>query len=109
MIQWQYYPKNKAITPHFTSVIEGVFKKNEAAINSANHTYESNKVLRILANDLVACGYEVESGKTTDKKIRVPVLFGRNGGMDKSFDADGWHKAEKTVYNGREKLDHFLG
>lgn len=30
-------------------------------------------------------------------KIRVPVLFGRNGVVEKSFEADAWHEKEKMV------------
>lgn len=30
-------------------------------------------------------------------KIKVPVLFGRNGVITKAFEADGWNKFDSTV------------
>ena len=32
-----------------------------------------------------------------NQKISIPVLFGQNGRIEKSFDADGWNKNSKTV------------
>jgi len=37
---------------------------------------------------LETIGYRVETGKTKGAKIPVPVLFGLNNHIDKSFDAD---------------------
>ena len=39
----------------------------------------------------------VETGKTTASKIRVPVLYGANGKVEKAFDADAYHQTEKVV------------
>ncbi|HLM81280.1 MAG TPA: hypothetical protein VK302_11720 [Terriglobales bacterium] len=37
-------------------------------------------------------GFEVEAGKSRDEKVCVPVLFGRDGAPEKSFDADAYHR-----------------
>lgn len=39
----------------------------------------------------------VEAGKRAAQKLRVPVLFGRNGRVQKFFEADAWHPGEKFV------------
>jgi hypothetical protein len=57
----------------------------------------SNVVLQILRPRLLKLGFEVESGKQKDQKICVPVLFGQNGMIEKSFDADAWHRAGRMV------------
>ncbi|QYK54291.1 MAG: hypothetical protein KF824_05185 [Fimbriimonadaceae bacterium] len=52
----------------------------------------SNEVLSKISMRLQTLGFEVESGKKADNKISVPVLFGKNGAIFKSFDADAFHK-----------------
>jgi len=42
-------------------------------------------------------GFQVETGKKADQKVKVPVLFGRNGRIEKSFDADAWHREGHMV------------
>ena len=39
----------------------------------------------------------IEKSKKSIDKIKVPVLFGQNGKLEKYFDADGYDKANKTV------------
>jgi hypothetical protein len=39
----------------------------------------------------------VETSKKAEHKIRVPVLFGLNGKLEKSFEADAYHEAEGFV------------
>ena len=97
MIEWQFYPKSNILPVHLSDVIEKVFKTHETEIDSYNHTKNSNEVLNILCHDLQELGYQVETGKTADQKIRVPVLFGRNGQMEKSFDADSYSEKFSTV------------
>jgi hypothetical protein len=36
-------------------------------------------------------------GKKNAEKLKIPVLFGRKGKIDKSFDADAYHQAEGFV------------
>ena len=39
----------------------------------------------------------MESGKKAAEKIHVPVLFGRNGAVEKAFNADAWNKPQRMV------------
>jgi hypothetical protein len=41
--------------------------------------------------------FKVERGKRASEKIHVPVLFGMNGRLEKSFDADAYHEGEGFV------------
>ena len=54
-------------------------------------------MLATLCPGLQGLGFRVETGKKASEKIRVPVLFGRNGAVEKSFEADAWHESEKMV------------
>ena len=48
-------------------------------------------------------------GKKKHQKVSVPVLFGRNGRVEKSFDVDAWHKEERFVLEveaGRATINH---
>lgn len=64
------------------------FKSAEQDISSDNNTLESNAVLNRLCPFLENIGFSVEKGKTMDSRIAVPVLFGKNNEIDKSFHAD---------------------
>jgi hypothetical protein len=44
-----------------------------------------------VAPGLERLGFNVESGKTKAAKVNVPVLYGLNGRIEKSFDADAHH------------------
>lgn len=67
-------------------------------ISSHKHVGQSsNAVLRELKEGLEAAGFEVESSKSQGGKIRVPVLYGANGRVDKYFDVDAYHHTEKIV------------
>ncbi len=61
------------------------------------HEFPSNYVLQQVGPHLVALGFKVEMSKRSDDKIRVPVLFGLNGKLEKSFEADAYHEAEGFV------------
>jgi hypothetical protein len=54
-------------------------------------------VLALLRPHLEACGYDVEKGKGRDEKIDVPVLFGENNAIDKSFYADAVNREHRIV------------
>jgi hypothetical protein len=97
MIQWQYYPKSASSPEHLTDVV-GVFKGHAARISSDKRREQhSNAVLAVVADDLGQLGYRVEKGKRRVQKVTVPVLFGRNGEAEKSFDADAYHEGLATV------------
>jgi len=96
MINYQYYPNYSKIPNHLTELVS-VFKKHNQIDTSTNHDLSSNSILEILRNDLIQLGYEVESGKKSNQKIKKPVLFGKNQEVIKSFDVDGFHEIFSTV------------
>jgi hypothetical protein len=72
------------------------FEKEDGRISSDNHTYKSDRVLDILRPRLMRLGFAVEQ-KNKRERIRVPVLFGRRGEWQKSFEVDAYHIDAKTV------------
>ncbi|WKT57928.1 hypothetical protein QVH35_11690 [Candidatus Nitrosotenuis chungbukensis] len=95
-ITWQYFPKSAAMPKHLQGVID-VFVKNEQHVGSQTMTLVSNKVLSFLREGLTELGYEVEASAKRENIVRIPVLFGKNGKMDKSFNADAYNGETKTV------------
>ena len=92
----QFFPVNKETPEHLASVIK-VFNEYEDKINSHKHKLDSNTVLEILRKNLEDVGFRIETGKKKNEKIKIPVLFGENGRIIKSFDVDGYHEEFKTV------------
>jgi hypothetical protein len=96
MINWQYFPKSNKIPSHLKSVV-GAFEQIATEIDSAKNEHNSNAVLEFLREGLEQLNFEVEKSKKKVDKIHVPVLFGRNGKLEKYFEADGLNKETKTV------------
>lgn len=96
MITWQFFPKSKIITEHLKNSLR-VFEINEEFISSAKYNYGSNEVLECVRDGLEKINFKVEKSKKSDDKIKVPVLFGPNGKLEKFFDADGYNEETKTV------------
>ena len=92
----QFFPVNKKTPEHLVSVIK-VFNEYEDKINSHKHKLDSNTVLEILRKNLEGVGFRIETGKKKNEKIKIPVLFGENDRIIKSFDVDGYHEEFKTV------------
>ena len=95
-IEWQLYPKNITCNKNLRSIIS-IFEKRLNVIDSSNHQLSSNDVLLAISLDLESLGYKVEKSKLKDDKIIVPVLYGRNGKIEKWFDADAYNYEERTV------------
>lgn len=95
MINFQFFPRSHGVTPEIQAVID-CFKQVESVLDDGQHRV-SNDVLALLRPHLEACGYEVEKGKGRDEKIDVPVLFGENNEIDKSFYADAVNRAQGIV------------
>ena len=89
MINWQYYPKSDVIPDHLAKVVD-IFKKHSNAIDSSNHNLNSNGVLFVLRDELLASGFKVERGTKLEDRIEMPVLFGKNGQLEKSFGVDAF-------------------
>jgi hypothetical protein len=96
MINWQYYPKSDRIPNHLQSIVD-VFEMNLNAIDSDMYTHSSNEVLELLREHFEQLNFKVEKSKSRAETIHVPVLFGRNGKLEKSFDADAYNPERKTV------------
>lgn len=96
MINWQFFPKSKIIPEHLKLVLS-VFEENEELISSSDFNNSSNEVLECLRNSLEKINFKIEKSKKSNDKIKVPVLFGPNGKLEKYFDADGFNEINKTV------------
>ena len=91
MTSWIYFPKSNPLPPLGHAVV-AAFAAAEALVASDRHENPSNQVLAAVAPALAASGFQVETGKTADAKVSVPVLFGLNGTLEKSFEADAYHR-----------------
>lgn len=87
MIRYQFFPRSRGVTKYIQDVID-CFKAVETDIDSATNNLVSNDVLSIVRPYLEQHGYKVEMGKSNEDKIDVPVLFGQDNQIDKSFYAD---------------------
>jgi hypothetical protein len=96
MIHWMAYPRFSSPTTLMRSIVQ-VFEASADDIGSGLHRKESNAVLAVLEPGLTDLGFTVESGKRSDQKISVPVLFGMNGRVEKGFEADASHAAETFI------------
>ncbi len=96
MINWQFFPKSKVIPVHLQQIVNA-FESKENSIASDKNNYSSNEVLEILRKDFESTGFQIEKSKRSIDKIKVPVLFGQNGKLEKYFDADGYNEENKTV------------
>jgi hypothetical protein len=96
MIQFQFFPRSQGITPNINSIID-CFKAIEDKIKSPDFDLKSNEVLEIVTPHLEKINFICETGKSHDKKISVPVLFGYNNKIDKSFNADAISHDRKIV------------
>lgn len=108
-INWQYFPKHSSCSEFLRSVV-GVFEQNSGDIASLNNVGQaSNEVLAKVREGLQLLGFKVETGKTMDEKIYIPVLYGRNGKVEKSFEADAFHPEHRVVLEveaGRGVTNH---
>jgi hypothetical protein len=94
MIQYQFFPRSRGITDEMQQIID-CFNAVDDQISSDKEELSSNEVLAMLRPYFEKIGFTVETGKTKDAKIDVPVLFGVDNRIDKSFYADA------LSYDGR--------
>lgn len=74
-----------------------VFSDQDSVIGTPANTPLSDEALAAVAPGLAALGFEVETGKKASEKISVPVLYGENGKVAKTFQVDAWHPELKAV------------
>ena len=96
MINFQFFPRSLGISKEMDSIVN-CFNVVKDKISSDNHGLVSNSVLAILRPHLEKIGFIVEKGKSKDFKIDVPVLFGLDNKIDKSFYADAISKDGRIV------------
>lgn len=87
MIQFQFFPRSHGMTNQIQDIVE-CFKSETLNIDSVKFNHTSNEVLNIVKPHLEKIGFTCETGKSKENKIIVPVLFGYNNVVDKSFNAD---------------------
>lgn len=87
MIKYQFFPRSRGISEEMEQIIN-CFKNVDSYISSEKNELVSNDVLSKLRPELECIGFNVETGKTKGNKIDVPVLFGQDNQIDKSFYAD---------------------
>ncbi|PQD94298.1 hypothetical protein CYL18_14765 [Pradoshia eiseniae] len=96
-VNYQYYPKNNRL-PDFLECVVEVFSEMTITIASTNKRYKSNDILEECKEGLLQLGYKVEGNHNVDGKyIEVPVLFGRNNVLEKSFRADAYNEELRSV------------
>jgi hypothetical protein len=96
MIKFQFFPRSQGITDKIRGIIT-CFENEVLSIQSPENNLTSNEVLKSVAPHLEKLGFVCESGKTMDQKISVPVLFGYDNKIDKSFNADAISSDGKIV------------
>ena len=94
MINYQLFPHSRGIDGKLQGVID-VFKTVDAKKSSAHLV--SNDMLALVRPGLEDLGFIVEKGKKKKDLISVPVLFGENGVVEKSFWVDALHVDDKIV------------
>ena len=114
MVNYQFFPRSRGVTPDILKIIN-CFKVVDSEKNSNEHLV-SNDMLALLRPHLEKIGFRVEQGKKKQEKIDVPVLFGENNEIDKSFYADALSadghivievEAGRAVYNNQFLKDIF--
>jgi len=84
---YQFFPRTAQPEDALLNVYN-CFEDVEDIINSTKQSEESNWVLSKVSAGLEDLEFRVEKSKKDSDKIIVPVLFGKNGSIDKRFDAD---------------------
>ncbi len=96
MIEFQFFPRSQGITSQIKSIIS-CFEIEANKIKSPDFDLSSNQVLEVVRPHLEKINFTCETGKSKDKKISVPVLFGYNNKIDKAFNADAVSQEGKIV------------
>lgn len=96
MIKFQLFPRSKGISKEIRAIVE-CFDLEDVRIKSPDNNLSSNEVLAIVRPHLEKINFVVETGKSVGSKINVPVLFGFNNRIDKSFNADAVSQNGKIV------------
>lgn len=94
--RWKSYPVSHR-PPEFLPDLVRIFSEVWPSLNSEGNGLVSNDALALLAPGLARLGFRVETGKSLDEKVSIPVLFGENGKVIKSFNADAYFEEAGIV------------
>lgn len=95
MINYQFFPRSLGITPRINEILDCFIKVDDE--KKEKRHLKSNEMLSLLCPHLESIGFSVERGKAANEQINVPVLFGENNSVDKSFAADALSDDHKIV------------
>ena len=93
-MSWMYFPINRNIPQNLKKLVK-VFEKYEDSISSSAHELKSNDVLKTIRPGLEEINYEVEKDKKN--KIKIPVIYGKDGKSELNFEVDARNETEKIV------------
>ena len=96
MINWMHFPKNTPPDELSVQVVHA-FEAISSAIDSTSHQLKSDDVLACVRPQLEQLGFTVEKSKRSEDLVAVPVLFGCNGKIEKSFEADAYFEKHGFV------------
>ena len=90
-ISFSTFPRTEPPAP-FVRDIVGAFQSHEDEISTQllEKGLTSDEVLRVVREDLISIGFEVEEGKRKEQKIERPVLFGENGLATVRYEIDAY-------------------
>lgn len=95
-LQFQFFPRSRGMNAEMKSIVS-CFEQEINNIKSPEKNLSSNQVLETVRPYLEKIGFTVETGKSKLQKISIPVLFGTNNIIDKSFNADAVSHDGKIV------------
>jgi hypothetical protein len=96
MINYQLFPRSIGLSTELERIVQCFDAVNHIICSDANNL-SSNEVLSAIRSNLEDADFLVETGKSNKDKIHVPVLFGHNNKIDKSFYADALSRDGKIV------------
>jgi hypothetical protein len=94
--RWRYFP-SYASPPDWVALVVALFAANRPQIDSAvvhAKPMTSNDVLGVIASDLQALNFTVETGKQKAGKLPRPVFFGDEGAFLRTYEIDAFEPAE---------------
>ena len=111
--RWRYFPAY-APPPEWVGEVVATFANHRDEVDSAlDHEgpWESDDVLRVLVDDLLEAGFEVEQGKKKLGKLPRPVFFGDEGSYLRTYEIDAFRATDGValeVERGRATMGNAI-
>lgn len=95
-VRFTSFPRTRP-PPAFIPEVVAAFRRHEPAISTEALAkgLESDPVLKVLADDLSALGFVVETGKARGGKVSRPVFYGENGEPTLLYEIDAFQQEWK--------------